>query len=263
MTLARLAEALAAYPKRPALIVAGLLGLAALWHLCLPAFFYRNAGVFIDGPLPAVAGVALALWLGRADPPLRRALGGCAWGLLALLGSILVFGTWCFGPFQSLPALWGELREGCRLPFSALVELWGSERFVYGFWSGFQPVLLWGAVAYVALSLLRPVGPGRLRALVGGLGDQRAFNIAQRQQLKAYRAQYLAALRGGEAPPPVPAGIVPVAGGAGGLVRAHLALKIGLTIAGALGLAGGGWALLGDALKGPLSALAWRGFFGG
>lgn len=260
---APIAEALAAYPKRSAAIVASLLALAVVWHLCLPGFFYRSAGVFIDGPLPAVAGVAVALWFWRAEPPLLQAVIACAWALLAVLASVLVLGTLAAGPLRAIPALWGELREGFRLPFSAAVDTWGSPYFGYALWSSLRPFLLWGTLAFVVIVLRQPAGPLRLGGFPGRLADRWAFNTAQRRQMNSYRSTYLAALRGGETPPPPPPGLMPGTGGSHGLATAHLVLKIGLAVAGALGLMGGAWSLLGDVLRGPLGSIFVRGLTAG
>ena len=256
------AEALPSSAVRPTAIVALLLLAAVTWHLCLPAFFYRGPGVFIDGPLPAIVGVGIALWFWRNEPPLLQAVVACAGALLAILASVLILGTWTAGPLRAIAALWGELREGFRLPFSAAVDTWGSPYFSYSLWSGLRPLLLWGTIVFVVVMLREPEGRKPLRGLLGGVGDRWAFKGEQRRQMKAYQAIYLAAVRGGEAPPPPPTGLMPPSG-VSGLTTAHLVLKIGLAVACALGITGGAWSLLGDALKGPLATIFWRGLVGG
>lgn len=263
MSPAPIAEAAAAYPRRSALIVAGLLAAAGLWHLCVPGFIYQKGpGVFIDGPLPAVLGVALALWFWRAAPPPVQAVAACACSLLALLVSVLVLGTWGRGLLCALLAIWGELREGFRLPFSAVFDSWGGAYISYSFWPALRPFMLWGALVFVVLLLRRPAERRPLGGVTGRIADRWAFNTAQRRQMNAYRSTYLAAVRGGEAPPPPPAGLLSGGGGPHGLATAHLVLKIGLAVAGALGLVGGAWSLLGNALKGPLATIFWRGLGG-
>lgn len=254
-------ELLAGHPQRSAAIVAGLLALAVIWHLSLPSFFYVNSAVFIEGPLPAIVGVAVALfWLVRDEPGYMQAFGAGSGAWVAGKSAIVVLGSLAFGPVQAVSALWADSTAGFGIPLAALGQLWGTPRFTYGLWAVLRSIFFYWAVGYVVCSWQRygwrSVIPTRLP---GGLGDRWAFDTAQRRQLKAYRECYLAAVRGGEAPPPVPAGMLPQGGGMHGLAGAHLALKIGLTLAGALGLAGSGWALFGNALGGPVGAIFLRG----
>lgn len=253
-------DALAAFPRRQRLTLAVLLAAVVLWHLLLPGFFYRDSAVFIEGPLPALLGAAVGLWLFRTEPSAFQALAGCAGAALASLACVLVFGLLLFGPWDMALGVWAMLRNGLRVPFAALPAAIGSPYGLWVFWMGVKTLLLWGAIGFGILVYRRHGADPR--ELWGGLRDRRVMSADLRRRGREYSRLYAAAVRAGEAPPAPPPGLMPQMAGGGieGYARlSYWALRIGLALVGAAGL----YAAIGQAVSGQLGAIFLRGLLGG
>ena len=246
--------------SKPTAILFLCLVAALLWHAMGPTAYYRNIAVYLEGPLPAVAGAAIGLWLHADDRPPVPVLAACFWAIIASLAVVLVAGSLAFGPFSAARGAFLLLRNGVRLPFAALLTANGPP--VYLFWAGIKTALVWGAAAYLVLLALRPESRDRLQTLAAGYGEQRAFTREQRQQARDYRRIYLEAVRSGQAPPaPPPILSAPVLGSRwnGRIQLFYWLLKIGLAIAGAFGLYAAFQQQLADTFAGALL----RGLLGG
>ena len=234
---------------------------AVLWHLMLPAGYYRNIAVYLEGPLPAVVGAAAGLWRHRDEPAPVRALAACLWAVVACAVVIALVGTLRFGPLQALAGLWALLRNGFRIPFAAMLSTSGGST-LYLFWAGIRTLLVWGALGYVALLLLRPETRGRLGSVAAGYGERRAFGRVQRQQAAEYRRLYLEAVKNGQTPPAPPPILTAPALGTnwGGHAQiAYWLLRIGLAVAGAIGL----YAVFQERLVDSFAGVMLRGLLGG
>lgn len=238
---------------------------AVLWHLALPERYYGDAAVFLEGPLPAVAGAGLGLWIHRHSPAWFAALAGCAFATFALLSSALVLGTLLFGPITALLGAWGTLRAVWPQGLLLLPQLWGTPFGLYVAWVAVKSLLVWGALGYLVALFLH--GDGRARPaqawLLGAWRDLtqgRAFRRHQRQQLREYRQLYLDALKQGAAPPAPPAGLLPGAAAGDGARSAYWLLRIGLLLAGAVSAALF-WAAVGDELQALARRAAWPFWF--
>lgn len=253
-----IADLLRAYPRRSAWLLAALLAATLLWHFALPSLFYRSSAVFIEGPLPAILGAAVALWLHRADRPAVQALAACGWALLAGVVAIVVFGLPLFGILATLGSLLTLARNAVRFPFADAI---GSPYAAWLLWMGVKTVLVWGAVAY-AVILYRRHGAEGVHGLLSGWGEQRAFNAGQRDEFKAFRRRYNEAKRNGGPLPTAPASLVAPGSGRehGGLDWARSAywlVRIGVALIGASGL----YAFLSQDMRSQLVGLLFRGWF--
>lgn len=252
------------YSRETSKLLIGCLVAAILWHLILPGWFYHTKAIYLEGPLPALAGAAVGLRLHRDDTLQLQLCGACGWAIAGSILAILLLGTLIFGPFQAIGALFVLLRDAFRIPFAALLTASGSPYMAYVFWMGIKTLLLWGAAAYLFLILTRLDLRGRLGLAVQSHRDSRAFNAEQRRQWAGYQKQYLEAVRNGGTPPPAPAGLVPPGAAPAGSWHhrakfAYWAVRAGIAIAGILGL----WTALNQQLLGFAMPIFWRGLFGG
>lgn len=253
-----IADLVRAYPRRSATLLAGLLASTAVWHITLPGLFFRSAAVFIEGPLPAICGATVALWLHRDDTPTGKTLAACGWAFAACLLAVIAFGLPLFGILATLSGLLTLARNALRFPFLDLTGPYAP----WLLWMGLKAVLTWCAVAYVVL-LYRRHGRAGLRELLTGWSEQRTFNASQREQWRAYRSLYAKAVKAGETLPAAPASLAPQGYGrepsAFGWARSTYWLaRAGLALAGAGGL----YAFLSQDLGSQLAQLLFRGWFG-
>ena len=268
----RLPLELRRWPTRPSSRVGAwgvwalALALALLWHAGLDAQFYRYfpAAIWLEGPLPAVLGAGVGLWLHRArdrqatvpagtvpaapSPGWFLGLAACGFAALGLLLAILLPGPFAVGLLGTLKGLWGLLRAVWPASFFVLPEVWGTPYASYVGWMCVKALLLWGAAGYVAALLVRAGRRDWLRWRWRDLTQSRAFRRDQKQRLREYRQAYLAALSDGQPPPPRPVELVPdVAMGDGWGNHARTAfwlVRIVLLLVGGVSF----WAMFGDAL---------------
>lgn len=252
-----IADRLRAWPRRSARLLAGVSAATLAWHLALPGLFYRSSAVFIEGPLPALAGAAVALRLHRDDRPSVQALAACGWAFVAGVVAILVLGLPVFGVSATLGSLLTLARNALRLPF---LDAIGSPYAAWLLWMGVKAVMTWGALAYAVLLYCRHGAEG-LRGLLTGWGEQRAFNAGQRDEFEAYRRLYNEARKTGAPLPAAPASLVPGSGRERGgfdwARGAYWLVRIGVALTGAGGL----YALLSQDLRSQLVGLLFRGWF--
>ena len=253
-----IAEFVSAYPRRSARLLAGVSAAALLWHFALPGLFYRNSAFLIEGPFPALAGAAVALWLHRADRPAVQALAACGWAFLAGVVAIIALGLPAFGPLAMLGSLVTLARNALRVPFA---DVLGSPYAAWLFWMGVKTVLAWGALAYGAL-LYRRHGVAGLRGLWSDWREERNFDAAQREERRAFRRLYNDAVKSGGPLPAAPRSLVAPAArsrtGLGWAQSGYWLVRIAVALVGAGGL----YAFLSGDLRSQLVALLFRGWFG-
>jgi hypothetical protein len=252
------------YPRQTAELLIGLAVAVLIWHLLLPGWFYHTSAVYLEGPLPALIGAAFGLWLHQKDAARMRAVGACGWAIFASIAAVGVLSTATFGPLSAIAGLYSLLRAGFHLPFVDVPRAFGSGYAPYVFWMGVKTLLCWGALAYVVLLFTRFDLKTRLRDAVAGHSVRRTFSAEQRKQWSEYQRRYVEAVKAGGTPPPAPAGLVPPGAAPASTWHnrakfAYWAVRIGVAIAGLLGL----WTAFKDQLFGIGGQIFLRGLFGG
>ncbi|MGG5812382.1 hypothetical protein [Falsiroseomonas sp. CW058] len=232
--------------------------LAVLWHVLLPAQYYRffPVAIWLEGPIPAALGATAGLWWHRRDAAWLAALGACAFAFAAMFATILLLGPFLFGLIGTFRGLWAHLQSVMPASFAALLSVWNTAYVPYASWACLRTMLAWGSLAYLAVLFVKGGGRAWLQWRWRDLLQRRAFRRHQEQLRREYQDAYLKAVAAGQAPPSLPPGYVPGAARDGdGAQTAYWLLRIGyFLIGGALfwWAFGDQLALIVQRLTGPL-----------
>jgi hypothetical protein len=252
------------YPPQTSRRLLYLLLAVLLWHLLLPGWFYHTPAVYLEGPLPAVVGVAFGLWLHQAETLRLQALGACGWGIFASMAAVLIGGSMLFGPLTAIVGLYALVRNVFHIPFIDAFRAIGSGYLPYVIWMGIKTLLAWGAIGYIVLLFTHLDLASRFRDTFASHGVNRTFTREQRKQAADYRRRYVEAVKAGGTPPPTPPGLVALGPGMTGAWHnrarfAYWAVRIGIALAGVVGL----WSAFKDQLFGMGGQIFMRGLLGG
>src|SRR4051794_6934600 len=93
---------------------ATLAALALLWHILMPHAYYKDSpvAIWLEGPLPALVGVTVALWRRRAEPYRIQALAACAYAVCVMALTITLLGLPMLGFIAVLRGLWALIVVG-------------------------------------------------------------------------------------------------------------------------------------------------------
>jgi hypothetical protein len=213
---------------RGAVLLLALLA-AIVWHVLLPSSYYRDSAVFLEGPLPALIGAGVGLWVHRRSPTWLAVLSACAFAFLALLAALLAVGFFTAGPMRTFRAIGQLFASLYPLPFLAIAQgVLATPYALWVCWMALKTLIAWGAVGYLVALCFRPDARAWLRWRWRDVTQSWAFRRDQKQRLREYRQAYLDALKAGLPPPPRPPELMPdiAMGNGGGAQAAYWTLRI-------------------------------------